>query len=90
VINSNSWKNDLNTGKPKKDGSIVEKFCIEDNDIEVEYQGNYHKRFRIQRKDFMLLEQKTVACREWNPARKAKRNSQIPSQQTAYPGGGCC
>jgi hypothetical protein len=56
---------------------------IEDNDIEVEYQGNYQEiRFRIQRERLYAAEQKTACLAEdqCGIRRKSKKRNSLKFQ----------
>jgi hypothetical protein len=70
---------------------------IEDNDIEVEYQGETIGKYDLgfNGKDFMLLNKQTACLAEdacGIPQEKQKiKISDIPSQtNSCTPGGGCC
>jgi|TARA_R110000851_G_scaffold252908_2_gene405354 hypothetical protein len=103
VINFQLWDaNDFEHRlKPKRLLDIItlsEKVLgIEDNDIEVEYQGETIGKYDLEfnGKDFILLNKKTACLAEDQcgiPQEKQKTKlSEIPSQtNSCTPGGGCC
>jgi hypothetical protein len=103
VINFQLWDaNDFEHRlKPKRLLDIIilsEKVLgIEDNDIEVEYQGETIGKYDLgfNGKDFMLLNKKTACLAEDQcgipQEKKNTKLSEIPSQtNSCTPGGGCC
>jgi hypothetical protein len=76
------------------DINCLKSFEVEDNDIEVEYQGKLSvNTIWIQWKDFTLLNKQTALPEDACGIHKKKKIkiSDIPSQtNSCTPGGGCC